>query len=109
MHIFEIQKRLVADIGTFESKKKKKSLTAEVQWGTLYQNEATKLRSQEKKKLRKMEKKAADHLDELVDSLNAVQLQSAGQHLKVSGKMSLLIKDKELHHTFILDRANDIE
>lgn len=84
MHIFEIQKRLVADIGTFENKKKKKkSLTAEVQWGTLYQNEASKLRSQEKKKLRKLEKKAADHMDELTDGLNAVQLHSTGQHLKV--------------------------
>lgn len=84
MHIFEIQKRLIADIGTFESKKKKRSLTAEVQWGTQYQNDASKMRSQEKKKLRKLEKKAADQMDELTDSLSSVQLQSTGQHLKVN-------------------------
>lgn len=83
MHIFEIQKRLTADFGTFENKKKKKSLSTEVQWATLYQNEASKLRSQEKKKLRKLEKKASDQAVELSDSLNASQLHSVGQHLKV--------------------------
>lgn len=94
MHIFEIEKRLVADIGTFENKKKKKSLTAEVQWGTLYQNEASKFRSQEKKKLRKLEKKASDNIDELADSLNAVQLQSVGQHLKVDKTTTLSTNDQ---------------
>lgn len=83
MHIFEIQRRLVADIGTFENKKKKRSVNTEVQWGTLYQNDAIKMRTQEKKKLRKLEKKAAENIEELVDGLNAVQLQSVSQHLKV--------------------------
>lgn len=84
MHIFEIEKRLVADIGSFENKKKKKSLTADdMQWGTLYQNEASKLRTQEKNKLRKLEKKAVHNIDELTEGLNAVQLHSTSQHLKV--------------------------
>lgn len=88
MHIFEIQKRLVASIGKCENKKKKKSLSTEVQWATLYQNEASKLRTQEKKKLRKLEKKASDHHadDELSSSLNAIQLNSASQQLKVNPK-----------------------
>lgn len=111
MHIFEIQKRLVADVGTFENKKKKKSLTADVQWGTLYQNEASKMRSQEKKKLRKLEKKSADHMDELTDGLNAVQLHSTSQHLKVhetrnfsdeTPMMTLFRIYFQLNHTTIL-------
>lgn len=78
MHIFEIQKRLVTDVGTFDSKAKKKSANSEVQWGTLYQNEAAKLRSQEIKKLRKLEKKEADgKVDEIADKLNAVALNLA--------------------------------
>lgn len=83
MHIFEIQKRLVADIGPFENKKKKKALSSEVQWATLYQNEASKSRAQEKRKLRKLEKKVADHIDELTDSMNSIQLHSVGKHLTV--------------------------
>lgn len=80
MHIFEIKKRLVSDIGAFDNKKKKKSPNSEVQWGTPYQNEASKLRSQEKKKLRKLEqqkKKSTENVDEIADSLNAVQLSTA--------------------------------
>lgn len=80
MHIFEIEKRLIADIGTFDSKKKKKSPNNEVQWGTLHQNEAAKLRSQEKKKLRKLElqkKKSDENVDEIVNSLNTVNLTAA--------------------------------
>lgn len=76
MHIFEIQKRMVSEIGTFDSKKKKRSPNNEVQWGTLQQNDTSKLRSQEKRKLRKLEKKAAENADEIADSLNAVKLNS---------------------------------
>lgn len=79
LHIFEIQKRLVSDIGPFDTKKKKKTTNndATVQWGTLYQNEASKLRSQEKKKLRRMEKKVAENVDEITNDLNAVKITPA--------------------------------
>lgn len=77
MHIFKIEHRLVATIGTFEKKKKKKSFTSEIQWGTLYQNESTKLRQQEKKKLKQLEKKANDDVAKIADGISAVKLAPA--------------------------------
>lgn len=77
MHIFKIEHRLVANIGTFDNKKKKKSFNSDIQWGTVYQNEATKLRQQEKKKLRQLEKKAKDEVSTITENLNAVRLTPA--------------------------------
>lgn len=47
MHIFEIGKRLVTNVGHFQSKKKKKPFNNDVKWAHKYQNEASKLQSQE--------------------------------------------------------------
>lgn len=77
MHIFRIEHRLVATIGAFEKIKKKKLFNSDVQWGSLYQNEATKLRQKEKKKLRQLEKKAKDEVAEIGDGLSAVTLTPA--------------------------------
>lgn len=74
MHIFKIEHRLVATVGAFENKKKKKSFNSDVQWGSLYQNEASKLRQQEKKKLRQLEKRAKDDVARITDDLNTVKL-----------------------------------
>ena len=45
-----------ATIGAFENKKKKKSFDGDVELGSLYQNESSKLRQQEEKNLRQLEK-----------------------------------------------------
>lgn len=74
MHIFNIEQRLVANIGNFENKKKKKLFNSEIQWGILYQNEVSKLRQQEKKKLRQLVKKAKDDVVSVTESLEAVKL-----------------------------------
>lgn len=76
MHIFEITKRLVENIGKFESKKKKISFNNEIQWGTQYQNEASKLQSQEKKRLRQIERKSTENSYETADTLDASKLSS---------------------------------
>lgn len=76
--MFDIEKRLTANIGTFDNKKKKnEKFNAGIQWATHYQNEASKSRTQEKKKLRKLAKKATENLDEIVNGLSAVTLASA--------------------------------
>lgn len=89
MHIFKIDQRLVTNVGTFENKKKKKSFISETKWGTLYQNEATKLQKQEKKKLRQFEKKAQDDVANISDSLGAVKLTTSP--LKVFQSYEILI------------------
>lgn len=74
MHIFDIRKRLIADIGPFDANKKKKTPTNDIQWGTPCHNDASTLRTKEKKKLRKLEKKSNEMVDEIADGLNAVTL-----------------------------------
>lgn len=91
MHIFKIEQHLVATIGVFENKKKKKSLNSDVQWGSLYQNVASKLRQQEKKKLRQLEKKVKDDIAEIGDGLNAVTITPAAMKVvtnKINEKKS---------------------
>lgn len=58
LHIFDVRKRSIAEIGQFNGKKKKKQ-SNDIQWAVLHQNDVAKLRSQEKNKLRKLEKKLA--------------------------------------------------
>lgn len=82
MHIFDIRQHLIENIGQRDGKKRKKSTISEsLQWASKHQNEATKLRDQEKKKLRKLEKKSIETADTLVDGMNfmniAVSLTSA--------------------------------
>lgn len=75
MHMFRIDDRLVANIGAHDGKNKKKTFTNDVQWGSLHQNDVSKLRAIEKKKLKKLEKKATETVDEITDRLNAVSVQ----------------------------------
>lgn len=80
MHMFDIRKRLVVNVGSPNSKRKKVTpFNPEVQWATQNQNGANKLRTQEKKKLRKMEKKnrSGEAVDEIADTLSSVSLSSA--------------------------------
>lgn len=61
MFIFDVNERLVMNIGEWvEGKKKKKSLNTSIEYATKSETEASKLRDQEKKKLRKLEKKQKD-------------------------------------------------
>lgn len=82
--MFRIDDRLVTKVGAYDSKNKKKAFNSEVQWATLYQNDATKMRAQEKKKLRKMEKKATGNGDEISDRLNAVNMSPSPVKVKLN-------------------------
>ncbi|XP_031640462.1 protein rigor mortis [Contarinia nasturtii] len=100
MHIFEIGKRLVADVGAYNGKKnKKKPFNNEVKWGTKYQNEASKLQSQEKKKLKQLEKKASENVEKITDQLNDVQLAppTPSTTLKLNHTTILYLTNKEIN------------
>lgn len=90
MHTFKIDDRLVAKVGAHDGKSKKKTFNGEVQWGSLLQNDASKLRAQEKKNLKKLEKKAAEGVDEIADRLKAVNVSQSSVKVRGLGNLQVI-------------------
>lgn len=77
MHIFEIEKHLVAKIGAFDMKKKPSNEgKIDLQWATQNPNlkDIERMQKLEMKKMRKMIKKLPISVDEVAESFNAIAL-----------------------------------
>lgn len=85
VHIFDVRQHMVADVGEFKAKTKKKSTLADVNWATLHQTDVPKMKLQEKKKLRKLEKGleqsttavAEDGMKTITNALESVSLETS--------------------------------